>query len=499
VEPGPVSTLSGVATITASEPVQLGIAAVAEDHEVRIPPPAEPAATYELPLVGLRPDTTYDVRIDGSGESDGAVEFATGSLPEDFPPLDLAIDRQRATPGLTLLSLKPWADPGSDAPGPLTGGYLAAVDDEGFVVWYHPTELGILDAHQVPGGDFLFTYDELAVRRIDVLGRPTGELAGRIAMEISPEDLFGNPRTTDAAVRIDTDSVHHDAGLTDRGTILLLSTEVRELSGPPQCGEGGDQATYSIIADVIVEVEQATGEILGEWRLLDVFDPFERPGSELCIQGAPFAPPNIFYNGGGVDVRDWTHGNSVVLDEARNALIVSLRHFSSVVAIRYADDDEGPAGELLWELGLDGTVPIEGEPPSYQHAAEVLEDGSILVYDNGNQRTAGAQRSRGVIYELDGSGTDPGSLAARQVWEHVLADGDSEVFTAFLGDADALPDGRVLLTYGAIGDIGTGFTARIVEVDRADGEEVYDLTVGDAESSWTVYRSQRIAGLVPEP
>jgi hypothetical protein len=371
------------------------------------------------------------------------------------------------------------------------------VDADGSIVWYHRTDLGVLDVRQLPNGNLLFTYDEVAVREIDVLGRPVRELAGRIALDVAPQDLAGTPRATDQAVRMDTDSAHHDAALTSDGTILLLSSEVRELTGPPMCGEDAAEVTYSVIADVVVELDADTGEIVDEWPLLDVYDPFERPGTELCNQGSPLAPPNYFYNADDADVRDWTHANSVVVDEDRNALIVSLRHLSAVVALRYADDDDGSAGELIWELGPDGTLALDGEPPSYQHAAEVLADGALLVYDNGNQAAGGPPRSRGVIYEIDDGSSDPSDWTATQVWEHVLRIDGRPAFTPFLGDADAVGEGNVLLTYGAIGDQERGFTARIVEVVRDTGDVVYDLAVGDADHSWTAYRAERVPTLTP--
>ena len=500
VEPGPVSTLSAVIEVRADEPVRPTATAVAGGHEVRVPAPEEAAEDVELALVGLRPETEYEITVDGVEEP---LTFTSGALPDDFPPLRLAevdADADAIASGLTLLSLKPWSPaPSGRGSAPAAGGYLAAVDHEGFVVWYHPTEVGVLDARMLPSGNVMFTYDEVALREIDVLGRTVRELAGRVALDRAPTDPFGRPRTSGDATRVETDSVHHDATPLPNGNVVLLSTELREMTGPAQCDEPAGEATYQIIADVIVEIDPDSGEVAKEWPLLDVYDPFERPGSELCIEGSPFAPPNFFY--ADVEgVRDWTHANSVVLDEERNELVVSARHLSAVFALRYEDDDDGPAGQLLWELGPDGTLELDGEPSYYQHAAEVLRDDELLVYDNGNSRPSapisggGAPPySRGVIYELDRDGG-----TARQVWEHRLEHPDGRpVFTAFLGDADQLPNGNILLTHGAIGDAQGRFTARIVEVVRDSGEVVFDLTVGDEASQWTVYRSERFETLTP--
>ncbi len=518
----PDSTLSAVVTVSTDQPAVVGLTATSPGgHEVDLPAGGEPGTDAELPLVGLRPDTDYEVAVtaataDGAALDLGApLSFSSGALPDDFPEIRLeSVDRDRTQPGLTLLSLKPWdapAEEGADAAPSQdvrqTGGYLAAVDQDGEVVWYHGTEGGVLDARQVDDG-YLFTYEELEARQVDALGRLTLELAGRVVTE-NPEDLRGRRRTTDAAVPVATDSAHHDAGLLPSGNVLMLSTELQDLTGPARCGEDDDEVTYPVISDVVVEVEPESGEVVGEWPISDVLDPFARPGAELCVEGSAFAPPNFFYPVEGV--RDWTHGNSVVLDEDRNALIVSLRHLSAVLALRYQDDADGPAGELLWELGADGTLPLDGEPTSFQHAAEVLADGSILVYDNGNQHegaTAGEEGdappySRAVIYEVDDSSDDPSEWSARQVWEHRLDDDDGNpVFTGFLGDVDMLDDGNVLITHGAIADAEGRLTARVVEVAREDGateggDVVFDLRVGTPDDGWTVYRSQRIASALP--
>src|SRR5207302_6423729 len=110
------------------------------------------------------------------------------------------------------------------------------------------------------------------------------------------------------------------------------------------------------------------------------------PGTHLCEGGLRHTPPINFYPDAGY-ARDWSHGNSVVLDETRNALLLSARHLDAIFALRYQEDHTGPAGELLWELGPFGNVELtNGEWAYHAHAVEVQADGSILLYDNGVNR-----------------------------------------------------------------------------------------------------------------
>lgn len=501
----PRNVLSALVRVSTDASSTAGLVAESEDGHRVTTDPGESGTDHELALVGMRPELTYEVTVSATGEDGAAIdvgapfEVTSGALPDYFPPMELEVDPDRSQEGLTLVSLKPWSE-GTEAPN-----YAVVVDSEGYVVWYHPESLGILDVRLLPGGTLLYTRDETVVAEVDMLGRPVRTLAGRVATEIAPERLDGRKRVgeDEDVTPIDTDSVHHELGVLPNGNLLLLSTELLEREGPALCGEDADTVTYEAISDIVVEADPDTGEVVHSWSLSDVYDPFEKPGDEMCREGQTLAPPNFFYPDA-ESARDWTHGNSAVLDEERNALIVSLRNVSTVVALRYEDDASGSAGEIIWELGPDDGLPLDGEPTSYQHAAEVLDNGDILIYDNGNNppdaaEDAPAPVSRAVIYRVDDSSEDPSEWRAEQVWEHVLDDDDGEpIFTEFLGDVDELDNGNVLVTHGAVRDDEQRLTGRVIEVIRGgadDGEVVYDLRVGSGDEQWTVYRSQRVASL----
>src|SRR5262249_6259250 len=83
---------------------------------------------HEVPLVGFLPDDTVDYTItlaDDRRETTWSGSFSTGELPPDFPQVDVLAAGPGA-PGYTLVPLELNDD---------DYGFLAALDDEGRVVW----------------------------------------------------------------------------------------------------------------------------------------------------------------------------------------------------------------------------------------------------------------------------------------------------------------------------------------------------------------------------
>lgn len=474
----------------------------------RLIPPAEDAGTRTVPLLGLEEDTTYTVEVT-DGEATGSTSFTTGSMPADMPPIEVESNPEEMSAGLTLFNVIPFG--GEREGGPTEDGYLIAVDDSGEVVWYYRQTHSIQDVRQIDDGDLLFIHHETGVRKLDVLDGSIVEWSGTTGLDDAPEDEHGRAYAGEDAIRVDTDQMHHEVIELPDGNLMTLSRELREIDGFPEplCDEGDDfNGSYEVVTDTVVEFEPESGEVVNEWSLFDYVDPLDtldviKP-AEFCSQYLSDVYPDI-------EARDWTHSNAVVLDEGRNALLVSVRHLDQVFAIRYQDDDSGPAGELLWRLGEGGDFTLtSGEWFLHPHAPEVLDDGSILIYDNGNERPGTSlddpdslPYSRAVQYEID---VEDGT--AEQVWEH-RADAPGEaVYAPFVGDADPLEAGTVLIAHGGLLDPpahspqveGVVPWARILEVDYESGDEVFDLTVKDPdnEAGWIVYRAERIPTLYPE-
>jgi hypothetical protein len=501
--------------VTMASSARVLVTAQSMSHNVVSPASLMAARNHRIVLIGLRPATDYAVTVQALTETGISsvgrpVRLRSGPLPDDFPTIDAYCAAERMAPGFTLLSLTPALMPiadrdacSDDGDEQLMFGYLVIVDDCGYVVWYYRTELSIEDAKQLPNGDLILNCDDCITRQINILGEAVRDWVTNAATDIMPYDEHGRMRAIPDAIHVAAHSMHHEVSVLPSGNLLFLSTELREFygSGNGPCA-GVDR--YEVIGDVVVEAD-SLGNIVGQWRVLDVLDPISRPGTHLCTGGRRTVTPAVFYPSAEFP-RDWSHANAVALDQRRNALLISLRHLDAIIAVRYRGSEDGPAGELLWELGHNGNMTLErGSWPYHQHAVELQEDGSILLYDNGEggpRQWADGRlvplASRAVIFEVHGCART--GWKVRQQWEFRLYDGRAPIFCRRLGDANRLQNGNVLISHGNIMDDSGKVYARVVEVvpeGRDGGSVVFDLKVSGDSVGWCVYRASRISSLTP--
>jgi hypothetical protein len=509
LDPHPTSAISAVLHVetAAASVVSATVEGPGGSFEI---PADDRATTHDIPVVGMRAQSKYTVTahaasVRGGPATDRPIELTTGALPASLPPMKVTTsDAARMAPGYTVFNVMPFTPTPKGQP-PADAGIIVVVDPSGAVVWYDILPFQILDIDTTPRGTFLVTAGDSLIQEVDVLGKVVREWGSRIATDSPGKDVGGRTLSSNATKKIDVDSAHHEVTELPNGDIITLSTEVLEIPHADAERLCPKNPETSVVGDLVVELAP-DGKVVQRWPISAVYDPTKKPGPEMCIVGQAVAPPNWFYPASH-GTRDWTHANAVVVDEEDNTLIVSLRNLDQVIGLRYHDDDEGKAGELLWSLGVDGTIDLEqGAPAHHQHAVELEKDGSLLMYDNGNMRPgttlAGgteAPYSRAVRYDVDlAAGT------AKQVWEHrdTWPDG-RPIYTPFLGDVDLEPNGDVLITHGGGSSTTGSMLGRILEVvpgDAADGsadETVFDMTVGDGTTTggWTLYRAERLPSL----
>ncbi len=513
--------LVAIARIDSDGPARARVVATSGEHIVATPITSEAHSLTEIPVVGMRPGRDYDLAIEIIDDSDSVIEtipasFTTTELPSWIGDHDITIDPARTTSGYTIVEFDP-ALP--DDEGPFTQ-YLVAYDTEGEVVWYYTNSGTLGGVEQTRDGTFLMHYWPFGIREVDTAGRvvaqwrPQPSDADGVTLDddaliegVDPDqverngtDFAGNPGDAEAlpvrADWVDLTSFHHENWPMPNGNVLALSTTNHELTPQQQdilCP--GDPIDFDIISDVVVEYEP-DGTVVRTWDLWDAVDVMEFPGSSMCENDSLFAEP---------EHRDWTHANSVTYDVDRDAILISSRHTDQIVAFDHLDA-EGPQTQVRWIIGAGATIAFEGDLPYHQHAVEVLPDGALVVFDNGNGRPGtdpadptNPPYSRAVIYDVDDASTDPGEWSASQRWEYRAEfDDGTPVYTSFIGDADVLDNGNVLITFGGIGSFPPNpedpLSALIVEVvpsGQSGGEVVMQIT-SESGRPHTAYRTEQI-------
>lgn len=144
-------------------------------------------------------------------------------------------------------------------------------------------------------------------------------------------------------------------------------------------------------------------------------------------------------------------------------VLVSIRHQDAVVILKWNTQ------ELVWSWG-------HGEL-SGPHDATMLDNGNVLIFDNGVSR--GWSRAVEV---------DP--ISGNIVWQYT---GNKELFTLGRGSAQRLPNGNTLL---AISDVG-----QLIEV-TSQGEVVWEYWNpafdGKSAKRWHFSRARRFSADAPE-
>jgi hypothetical protein len=81
---------------------------------------------------------------------------------------------------------------------------------------------------------------------------------------------------------------------------------------------------------------------------------------------------------------DWMHSNAFHFDDVESVIYVSHRHLSRISKISY------PSGDVIWNIGMPEQYNTGSENictdlgNSFQHNIRLLDDGSLLFFDNGN-------------------------------------------------------------------------------------------------------------------
>lgn len=381
-----------------------------------------PSKIHILPIYGLYGGSENKVVLKVNNTK-VELKIKTESLPEDMiVPNNVKAKKDKLNNELYFMT-------------PSSKGYTAACDVNGDIRWYI-TNSYIWDIKRLNNGHLLLSSERLVNPPYYTTGLVEIDLMGKIYYEYSMPGGY-----------------HHDVYEMEDGSLLVASNNFAS----------------GTVEDYIVLVNRNNGKILKTWDLKDIL------------------PTTYGLNEMATDY-DWFHNNSVWYDKKTNSITLSGRHQDAVINIDYE------TGELNWIIGDPNTWNAEYlqyfftggtnfEWQYAQHAAEVLPDGNIFIFDNGNNRSkikeefvnANDNYSRGVIYKIN---TD--NMTIEQKWQFGKELG-AKFYSPYISDVDyldknhylilsggnAIKDGNYLNVPAGLGNIDS-LNATLVEVKNND-------------------------------
>lgn len=348
-----------------------------------------PGKTHILPVYGLYPGIENKVILKVNNNTI-ELKIKTDKLPEDMIiPTNIEAIKNELSNELYFVT-------------PSSKGYTAAYDVNGDVRWFI-TNSYIWDIKRLNNGHLLLSSERLINPPYYTTGLVEIDLMGKIYYEYSMPGGY-----------------HHDVYEMENGNLLVASNDFED----------------GTVEDYIVLVNREDGSIIKTWDLKDIL------------------PTTYGLNVMATDY-DWFHNNSVWYDKKTNSITLSGRHQDAVINIDFE------TGELNWIIGDPNnwnaeylkyffTAGTKFEWQYAQHAAEVLPDGNIFIFDNGNNRSkikeefvdANNNYSRGVIYKINTN-----NMTIEQVWQFGKELG-AKFYSPYISDVDYLNKNHYLILSG---------------------------------------------------
>jgi hypothetical protein len=245
--------------------------------------------------------------------------------------------------------------------------------------------------------------------------------------------------------------MHHDfVRLPNNDMVYLAFGELsKTISSQIRGGYRNPDDTDIIYGDIIREIG-FNGQMKNEWKMIN----------SLNFKEDVICP---------LDTRkEWTHANSLTVTAGGNFLI-SFRNTNTIAII-------DRTGEVLWKWGPKNI--------SHQHHATELNNGNILLFDNGSH-SYGLDRSR--IIQIN-----PYNNAV--VWEYVGVPAMS-FYSFHLGSAEEQPNGNVFICEGSSGRMFEVTYEKEIVWEYVNPYMVYELKSGDLSNM--IFRSHKYTTTYP--
>lgn len=361
---------------------------------------------HALPVIGLYAADTTLVELTLDDGATTTLEIATDAVAEALTKAEVITSEDPGLLDNQLLFCSCFATMGDfllSVSGYDCNGDLRYVADG---LWGTPFK-------QLDNGLFISTNRELYMDQsaTSTTGFMVFDLVGKVYQEYLVDSGF-----------------HHDLTVLPDGNYVIASSHVDN----------------TVINDTLLEVEADTGNVVWKADLSTILDTTD--GNN--IYSAP---------------RNWFHCNSVDYDDENDAIVASGRMLDAVVSI------DRKTKAVNWILGTqDGWTKTDptlfftpvGDDFAWQyiqHHATVLDNGNIMLFDNGGYRVKGTLDtpeegvhgkdvySRAVIYDIDTE-----AMTISQVWQYGKERGDAWYSNFVSGIYEAAADNAYWITSGGM-------------------------------------------------
>lgn len=504
--PNPRVPSAAVLSLTTDEPAMLTLGFSDGERSWEVDPHTGYSTSHEVPVVGMRAGITHSITATLTDEAGNSTEVAAGDfdvpeLPPLFPrPHVVVSEPDRMEPGVNLFNVNGrWGEErfGENLPAVI-------VDNEGQTIWYYwNQDHSVHDIKRISNGNFLYEIwpGTQGMVEIDLLGN----IVNRWHFTGTAKD------PVEGSIAVATDTIHHDMIEIPNGNVLVMSTEVRQYDNWHTSTRDPDaprQDGANVVGDLLIEMTWE-GEIVNEWKLLDIVDPY-RVGHGSLREDYWARHYDGIVEG---PVYDWSHGNAVIYDEEDHAFIMSLSYQNAVVKV------DMETSELVWILGNhEGwgeeyqdklLTPVGDVGWSYKHhAISHTGRGTYILFDNGADKAMLYNEnmpledsySRAVEYSVNEE-----TMEVSQPWVYGIE--KEQFYGRYLGDVDWQDTtGNILINTGAR-ETAPGTNTNVppgqaqrwaswfeVTSDEA-AEKVWELQFRDDGLGWSVYRVDRLPNI----
>jgi len=373
---------------------------------------------------------------------------AYGDLPTNFPGITTHIyDANAIADGYVFLSVS------TEVEG--VGYYVMILENDGTVVWYKelPDDYSY-DFRVLPNGYLhyaqLFHHHTYA--------------GGGDVVHVILDENFNEVETIQAGNGYVAEA--HDFQLLPNGNVLLFGYYMSEVD-MSRIVEGGHPG--ALVSGTTVQELDAQRNVIFQWRTWD-YHTFEDFFSTLTDDPrAQNAVINTF------------HLNTLNQDSDGHIFVATPQPAARLPRSGWVKNINLQTGEIMWTLGGDENEftfadvnQEDGMEAFTGHAFHRLENGNVMIYDNGKRDIRSSQVHEYTLDEND--------KIAEHVWTYVP---DSAIYGTGRGNAQRLPNGNTMIGWGTV----VGTLRPVATEVTPEGKKVWELYFNNtAVGSYRAFR-----------